>query len=149
MLKDNINNFAKYENLNKNIRTGLEYLFNSDFSKINDGKYNINEKMYVNIQSYQTKSSAYYEAHRKYIDIQYIIDGEEYIGVTSLSDCTCIVDYDTEKDIEFLDGKNNYIKLSKEEFMILYPTDAHKPSISIDASQPQNVRKAVIKIQIT
>lgn len=148
MLKDNISNINNYNTLDKNLLIGLNYLANTDFSKLNDGRYDINNDIYVNIQSYQTKQSADFEAHKKYIDIQYIIQGEENIGVCDIADCITTIPYNTDKDIEFLKGNDNFISLIKNEFMILYPNDAHKPSISINKNMPETVRKAVVKVKI-
>lgn len=132
--------------LNKKIIKGLNYLISTDFETMQDGRHVINEDMYVNIQTYQTKQEALFEAHRKYIDIQYIIEGKEQIGVTEYSNCTEVVPYDKENDIEFLTGEGDFHILNKGEYMILYPSDAHKPSITHIAQS--TVRKAVLKIKV-
>ena len=100
--------------------------------------------MFVNIQTYMTKDDANYEAHRKYADIQYIISGSEKIGVTDYKTCSTVIAYDEANDIEFLSGTGNDVVLKEGEFVILYPEDAHKPSISINEST--QVRKAVVKV---
>lgn len=149
MEKDSLNNINNYTNLPEGIQKGLEYLKNTDFSKIEDGRYLIfGEDIYVNIQSYLTKSDADYEAHRKYIDIQYMISGRENIGVTDYSTCKTTIEYNEDKDIEFLRGNGSFFELKTGEFMILYPKDAHKPSLSLDSANPENVRKAVVKVRI-
>jgi len=130
------------------IKKGLEFLKETDFSKLEDGKHVLSDDMYVNVQTYTTKSDADFEAHRDYVDIQYMISGEELIGVTNYSDCKTTVPYDREKDIEFLSGKGNYTEMYTGDFMVLYPDDAHKPSISIDRANPAKVRKAVVKVKI-
>ena len=61
------------------------------------------ENVYASVQTYVTKDDAKYESHRRYIDIQYMIDGEEKIGVTDLSNCVSCVEYDSEKDLELLE----------------------------------------------
>ncbi|MCD8377234.1 MAG: YhcH/YjgK/YiaL family protein [Candidatus Gastranaerophilales bacterium] len=149
MIKDNISNINSYNLLNERIRAGLNYLSEANFSQISDGKHNIDgENLFVNIQTYTTKSDADFEVHRKYIDIQYIISGSEYIAVTDLNTCSTVIEYDENRDIEFLKGGGEFIKLSQGEFMILYPQDAHKPSISLNINSPAQVRKAVIKVAI-
>jgi len=147
MIKDELKKYKNYKNLDNNIKKGLEFLENTDFSALDDGRYELFDDNYVNIQTYNTKEDADFEAHRDYIDIQYIISGEERIGVTSYSSCTTTVPYNKEKDIEFLKGNGKYFELKEGEFMILYPKDAHKPSISIDKSNSVKVRKAVVKIK--
>lgn len=132
------------DKLNERVIEGLVYLKSVDFSKIDDGRHEINENMYVNVQTYQTKDDALFEAHRDYIDIQYVIEGEEKIGVTDYSTCSEAVAYDKEKDIEFLNGEGEYYPLRAGEYMVLYPEDAHKPSISLN--NQSTVRKAVVKV---
>lgn len=148
MFKENISNFDDNLNLSSNIKSGLNYIKNTDFSKLEDGKYIIDgENMFVNIQTYMTKSDANFEAHRKYADIQYIISGSEKIGVTDYENCSTVIAYDKENDIEFLSGKGDYVSLKEGDFLVLYPSDAHKPSISIDAFSSR-VRKAVVKVMV-
>lgn len=138
-----------YSDFSERMIKGFEYLNNTDWESIKDGKYEIDgENLYVNIQTYKTKSEADFEAHRKYVDIQYIISGKENIGVVDYLACTTTVPYDEAKDIEFLRGSGRYITLNKGEFLVLYPEDAHKPSISINPEKPTNVRKAVVKVKL-
>lgn len=151
MLKDNIQNSQNYYNLSERIKLGLEYLKNTDFSKIEDGKYEIlGQKVFAIVQNYTSKpqSEGDFEAHRKYIDIQYIIEGEEFLGVYDIENFSPITDYDEEKDIIFLTLKNNvkpdFIHLKENEFTIFMPEDAHKPSLAVQS--PNYVRKAVIKV---
>lgn len=149
MIKDTLTNISKYNNLSEFLKIGLDYIKNTDFDKLEDGRYSINgEDIYINIQTYLTKSDADFESHRNYIDIQYVISGEEKIGVTDYANCNTTVEYNDDKDIEFLNGVGEYYELKTGDFMILYPTDAHKPSISIDTNNPETVRKAVVKVHI-
>ncbi len=134
------------DKLNKRIVEGLNYLASTDFTKVEDGRHDLTDYLYANIQTYQTKEDALFEAHRDYIDIQYIISGEEKIGVTDYSSCTEAIAYDKEKDIEFLNGNGEYYPLKEGEYMILYPHDAHKPSISLN--NQSTVRKVVVKVRI-
>ena len=134
------------DKLNKRIVEGLNYLASTDFTKVEDGRHDLTDYLYANIQTYQTKEDALFEAHRDYIDIQYIISGEEKIGVTDYSSCTEAIAYDKEKDIEFLNGNGEYYPLKEGEYMILYPQDAHKPSISLN--NQSTVRKVVVKVRI-
>lgn len=134
------------DKLNKRVVDGLEFLVKTDFSRLEDGRHVINDYMYVNVETYQTKEDALFEAHRDYIDIQYIISGEEKIGVTKYSDCTENTPYDKERDIEFLNGEGEFYPMKTGDYMILYPTDAHKPSISLN--EKATVRKAVVKVQV-
>lgn len=149
MIKDKIENAKIYYPLSKNLEKGLAWLKKTDLKNIPDGKYEIDgTKVYASVQTYETKQDANYEAHKKYIDIQYMITGAEKIGVTHLSNCTTCIEYDEVRDLEFytLNLKDEYIELSEGIFTILYPHDAHKPSISID--EQTRVKKVVVKVAI-
>lgn len=144
MIKDNIKNYKNYTNLDNNLKKWLIFLASCDFSEMSDGRHDIDDKNFINIQTYTTKKSADFEAHRDYIDVQYIIKGKERIGVQPYSVCVSKIPYDKEKDIEFLSGEDNFFDMNEGDFMILYPEDAHKPSIYL--GQESEVRKAVLKI---
>ena len=149
MIKDKLVNAQKYFRISNNIKKGLEWLKSGELTNIPDGKYYIDgNKIYANVQTYETKEDADYEAHRKYIDIQYIIKGKEYIGVVPYNTCKTVEEYNSEKDIEFLSCDNElpYQFLKEGEFLILYPEDAHKPSIMIE--KKQTVKKVVVKAHI-
>ena len=148
MIKDKLQNSYMYANLSQNLKKGFEWLKSTDLESIEDGKYYIDsEKVYANVQTYETKEDALYEAHRKYIDIQYIVKGEEKIGVTDVSNCITTVNYDIEKDIEFFkyDGVEEYLTLVSGQFLILFSHDAHKPSIN--NTKKEVVKKIVVKVQ--
>ena len=149
MIRDKIKNAKIYYNLSENLKLGLNWLENTDLDSLKDGKYIINgNSIYASVQTYETKTDANYESHRKYIDIQYIIDGEEKIGVTDLSNCKTCIEYDEERDLEFykINTKEEFIELKDNYFVIFYPHDAHKPSISI--AKPNKVKKVVVKVAI-
>ncbi len=149
MIKDKIFNSKVYYSLSDNIKKGLLWLEKTDLDNIADGKYEIDgDNVYASVQTYETKVDAKYESHRKYIDIQYMIDGEERIGVTDLSNCISCVEYDEERDLEFYNIKieEEYLALDKGQFLIFYPHDAHKPSISKD--EKKKVKKVVVKVAI-
>jgi YhcH/YjgK/YiaL family protein len=148
MIKDLLKNSETYYNLSENLKNGLEWLNKSDLLRLEDGRYEINENVYASIQTYNTKDDAKYESHRKYIDIQYIVKGEELVGVTDLSNCKTCISYDEIKDLEFYDinCEEEFIQIKEGQFLILYPHDAHKPSIKKDIKS--EVKKVVVKVAI-
>ena len=148
MIKDRLVNSETYYSLSENIQRGFEWLKTNDLKNISDGRYDINDDLYVNVQTYDTKEDAKYESHRKYIDIQYMITGKEYVGVVDLNKCKTCEEYDLDKDIEFYtcSEENPYQILNEGDFLLFYPHDAHKPSINPDAKI--KVKKAVVKVRI-
>lgn len=153
MIKDNIKNSENYRNLPKGVRIGLEYLLDTDFSAVENGKYEIRGKdVFVIIQDYNTKpiEEGKFEAHKKHTDIQYIIEGKEQIGVGNIDKFLEITGYDEAKDIVFLTQRTGanpeFIELKENEFAIFTPQDAHMPSIAVNHSF--YVRKAVVKVLV-
>lgn len=149
MIKDKLRNAKIYYNLSENMQKGLTWLQETDLNDIEDGKYEIDgEKVYASVQTYDTKDDAKYESHKKYIDIQYMINGAEKIGVADVLNCVSCIEYDSARDLEFynINSEEEYLELKSGDFLILYPHDAHKPSISI--SKSLRVKKVVVKVEI-
>ena len=146
MIKDRLENAKTFYSLSDRIKKGLEWLKNNDLNSLDCGRYYIEEdNIYANVDEYETKTDAKYEAHRKYIDIQYMVEGEEYVGVTDLNNCTTCIEYDEEKDLEFFNAKDDFQTLKTGEFFIFYPQDAHKPCINKDKIK---CKKVVVKVRI-
>lgn len=127
------------------------FLKNSDFQKLETKRYDIDgDNLFATISEYKTKDpeTTNYEAHRKYIDIQYVISGEEIMNVAPLSTVKEVVTpYDESKDIEFITVSSivNH-KASPSNFFIFFPDDAHRPGIKVGVNLP--VRKVVVKLKV-
>ena len=125
----------------------------SQLDRMIEGQYDIGNGIYINVESYMTQKNAEkeYEVHRRYIDIQYIISGEEKIYVAKDNVQCARSNYDVANDIELLskevDLDSVEYKLSAGEMVVIMPRLAHKPCISYNTSSL--VKKAVFKIPIT
>lgn len=151
MIFDRLNNSKQYYILNEKFKKAFEFLENNDLKNLKDGKYEIeNDEIYANVQSLKTKNKEdkKFEAHRKYIDIQYVIKGCECMGYGILEDFKTIdVSYDDKKDVEFLSGGLfNYINVYEGDFVIFYPNDAHAPMLSVEDDTV--IKKVIVKIKI-
>lgn len=105
--------------------------------------------LFVNVQEYygKAKSEALFESHKKYIDIQYVIEGEEIIGLTSIDKAKVKEQYNEDKDIAFYDSDEmEYRKATPENFFLFFPDDVHQPSIT--AGDSIQIKKIVVKILI-
>jgi YhcH/YjgK/YiaL family protein len=62
------------------------------------------------------------EIHRKYIDVQYVIDRYDVLGWKSLSNCKEVYkNYDELKDIAFFNDKPDFdIVLKRENFAVFF-----------------------------
>ena len=126
------------------------FLATKDLTPMEAGRYELEgSDLFVNISEYLSKNEEEvpFEAHQKYADIQYIVTGEEKIGVTSFENKPITVPYDSTKDVAFLTSdENNYRTATSETFFIFFPNDAHRPGVK--TKENANVRKVVVKVKI-
>ena len=141
----------EYMNYPEAVAVALEYLRTHDFRQMKDGRYPIRgEEIFALVQRYQTKpvASCYPEAHQKFLDVQFVVEGEEYLGWCALSSkLTVHTPYDAGKDIVFYEEMvpDSNIILSAGGFAVLFPEDVHRPCGAVqNISAP--VTKVVVKI---
>lgn len=153
MIFDKIENLSRYRLLNKKFNKIIEFISERDLNDIEDGKYIIEEEnLYVNIETYNTKKEkeGKLEAHRKYIDLQYIIKGQERFAICDIKDVERIIEeYNSERDIIFFDSNaKQFIEARSGEFLIFDENCAHMPQLRIKDDISDKVKKAVFKIKI-
>lgn len=148
MIYDNLNHLDQYQGLSPRLVRGLELLRTTDFSTVEDGQYEIDgQNLFFSLQSYESKpANNTPEAHRDYIDIQFLVEGTEKIGVAPLEDMIEEVEGHPERDIWFYRGPVDEITLSKDRFAVFFPGDAHAPGIAPE--QPAHCRKCLVKVHV-
>ncbi len=149
MIIDNIKNISLYKGLGNRIAFALKYLKESDFTKMEDGRYEVEgENIFALVSRYETKApgKGVWESHRKYIDVQFIAAGAESIGYSNPESTRVIKEHDEEKDIQFMEGSGNFATARANTFVILFPDDVHMPGIQING--PEKVLKVVVKVRI-
>ena len=150
MIIDKFKNFDLYSKLSEGVEKAIKFLQQTDFSNFQQEIVEIDgENIFAILSEYQTKDiqNCRLEAHRKYIDIQYIVSGCELIGYAPLNDQTITEEYDEEKDVIFFEGETSLVKLNAGMFAVFYPDDLHKPCIQTTENS-ETVQKIVIKIII-
>jgi biofilm protein TabA len=151
MILDRIENAQLYADLNIEFTRAFEILTNPSLNQKQDGKYIIDgNDLFYTIQRYKTRpaNEGKFEAHRKYIDIQFSLIGQETIGYAPLNEMAIVGEYDPQKDIAFYNIPKDFSKvlLKPGLFCILFPDDAHLPCRQVD--KPAEVRKVVIKVRL-
>jgi len=126
------------------------FLKSTPLDTLSKGRHEIDgDFLYANADQYTTKNEevAKFEAHRKYADIQYVISGNERIGVRPLAKGEITEDYVDAKDVLFLryDDKN-YQAADPGKFFIFFPADAHSPGVKADTNMV--VHKVVLKVRV-
>jgi len=109
----------------------------------------IGRDVYAMVQSYETEAEPppILEAHRKYIDIQYCIEGAEYIAVAPLDESTLKTPYDEAKDVAFYPAQKmmSLCAMTPGRFVLLFPSDEHFAKMA--AEMPVRIKKAVVKLR--
>ncbi len=150
MVYDYLANAEKYEGLSAGIAAGFAVLQDRDLTVLEPGDYPIfGEDIILKIQSYNTKpvAQARLEAHRRYIDIQYIVSGEEKIAVGALEQAGETLEARPENDIWFYAGSvDDALTVKAGQFMVLFPDETHATGIAVSESIP--VRKALVKVAL-
>jgi len=149
MVADKLENAKLYFNLGERINKGLKYILDSDFSKSEPGIYEIEGKnIFAIVTNYKSRlpEEAKIENHKKYIDIQYIVEGSEQIGYAPYTGQNPLIAYDEDKDIAFYHCEISLIKFEQNSFGIFFPQDIHAPCIATD--RPSDVKKVVIKVKV-
>ncbi len=86
-----------------------------------------------------------FEAHRKYIDIHYVVEGEERFGYAHVDRLKPMTDYDEKEDYQLLTGEASFLLLRPGDFCITYPEDAHMPCLACGDNDV--VKKVILKIE--
>lgn len=147
MIIDRIENAALYYPLHPKLKQAFDYIAQIDIHTLPVGRHEIDNSMYVLVQEYITKpkSEGKWEAHRRYIDLQYVVQGAEGMGYTNIHNLEQ-GEYMPEKDFLPLFGEGEQLALRSGYFVLLFPEDAHMPSMALGESKP--ARKIVIKIAV-
>ena len=148
MIFDQLKNAHLYFPLGERIAKALQYLSQTDFTNVEPGTYEIDgENIFAIVQEYNTKpsSSAKWEAHKKYIDIQYMVSGKEKMGFTDSQKVIVLQEYRQGNDITIYKGEGNFLIAEEGHFAIFYPTDIHMPQLALNI--PKEVKKVVVKVR--
>ena len=148
MIFDTLDNVNNYEGLGR-VYTALKFLSETDFSKIDLGRYELDgDNIFYMVQSYNTDpDKTISEAQKNYIDIQYMVEGEEIIGVADISCDKELTEAKEENDVWFYNCKTEPLTLSAGKYMVLYPNDLHCPGVATNGTA-LTCRKVVVKVKV-
>ena len=136
--------------MEKRLVEALEIIEELDWDTVECGKYIVDDGMYYMVQEYETKypEEARYEAHQKYIDIQYMIQGVERMEFADTPKLKVAETYDEDRDVVFLETPKvvDACIVEAGDYRIFYPEDAHRPGLCV--GEPSKVKKIVVKVRI-
>jgi biofilm protein TabA len=148
MILDTLAHRARYENIHPGFGRAFEFLAATDLTALPPGRHEIDgARLYVSIdhKDGRGEAGARLEAHQRYIDIQYTIDGDELIGWMPLSRCVAPdAAFDEAKDVRmFGDEPTTWVAVPAGSFAIFFPHDAHAPLAGRGL-----LKKAIVKIAV-
>ena len=148
MIFDSKHSADRYAALHPLFPRAFEYIRNTDLFALAPGRYNIVGDDLIAIVEHvpgRTREMAKLEAHRRYIDIQLVLDGIDEMGWKPLEDClNPVSEHSMEKDIRFFhDAPASWIATPPDAFCIFFPEDAHAPLVSSG-----QIRKVIFKIAV-
>ena len=148
MILTDLAHMNRFAALSDGIAQGISYLA-AHAATLTPGKHPVDgDRVFVNVMTYETaaKPEPVFEAHRKYLDIQCILQGVERMECAPLDTVTETKAYDDAGDCALYAGSGTSFVAPQGTVVFFYPEDAHAPSLMADA--PSTVLKAVVKVAI-
>ncbi len=151
MIYDRLSNLKQYGPLPYGIPKAVDYLLRTDFTRVPEGRYELDgDRLVAIVQRYATRllAEAEWEAHRRYADVQYILEGAERMGHALLHEGLAVKKpYDEHDDAALFDAHGSFFRVGTGEAAIFLPHDIHAPCLAVDEHVGQ-VRKVVVKCRV-
>lgn len=146
MILDSKNSADRYAALHPLFPRAFDFIRNTDLHALAPGRYPIvGDDLFAIVEHVpgRTRDMARLEAHRRYIDIQLVLEGIDEMGWKPLADCqNPVSEHSTEKDIRFFhDAPAAWIATPPDAFCIFFPEDAHAPLVANG-----EIRKVIFKV---
>jgi len=146
MIIDRLENAERYYDMHPAFAQAFAFLNRSDLAQLPAERHDIDgDRLFCSISKGpgRPRAEANLEAHRKYVDIQYVIAGAEQMGWKPTADCRTVqTPYDVDQDVEFFnDTPDTWTEVPPGSFVIFFPEDAHAPLVG-----EGQIHKAVLKI---
>ena len=149
MVFGNIRDLKDYGYLEEDVLKCFEYAKNHDLLAYETGSHEIDgDNLFVNIVEYETTTpeNRFWEAHRQYLDLHFMLRGPEQIDVNFIDNMEQ-KEFVEKDDFLPLEGEaNSHVVLRPGDFLICYPNDGHRTAVAVDG--PEKIRKAIFKVGI-
>ena len=151
MITDRVECAGMYAGLGERISLGLALLNEEQVRTSAPGRYEVQEDLIFFVTDvYRSRpiEISRFESHRKYLDIQYVVSGREWISYGPVEGLTVETPYVPDKDVEFYASVESASRVLMQAgtFAIFFPHDAHMPGLMVE--RPEEVRKIVVKIRL-
>ena len=135
--------------LPERLRKATENFWQNYSPALTVGQYDLGEDFFILMENNTVlESEARYEAHRKYTDIQLVLEGEELHCYTADPEATELENNLEDNDVAFYKSATSptRISLHPDLICVYYPGELHMPGCSLDGTIT-TVRKVVIKVK--
>ncbi len=148
MILDTLDRAERYFVLHPLFQQAFAWLRTTDLRALAPGRHAVDgERMVAIVEACagRSRAEAKLECHRRYIDIQLVLEGVDEMGWRPLADCTRpATDYDAARDIRFFDdAPASWVATPPGAYCLFFPGDAHAPLVSTGF-----IRKVVVKIAV-
>jgi YhcH/YjgK/YiaL family protein len=153
VIVDHLSNAGMYRGISQELVEAFEFLKQTDFASLPDGRREIDgDRIFAIVQRYRPKSLAEvkWEAHRRYIDVQYVASGTECMGYAPLHDGMAVdTPYNAEKDYILYKAGGDLITFRPGMFAVFAPQDVHAPGLAISGdTTTDQVCKVIVKCRL-
>jgi YhcH/YjgK/YiaL family protein len=149
MIVDRLGHDGPLYRLPARLARALEYLRATDLRAIATGRHDIDgDRLFALVQDYTTKApeDCVWEAHRRYVDVQFLASGDERMGYAPLPQMRVRAPYDAAHDVAVFEPGSDFVTIREGMFAVFGPEDVHSPGHA--AGAPALVRKVVMKAAI-
>ena len=139
-----------YRGIHPNLDLALEHITPEFLASLRDGQRVElqGDQVYCTRFTYETipQEESFFEAHRRYLDIHIMVEGEERVDVNRPEDLT-LTEAQEGNDFYAYQGESwHSAVLRPGAFLVVFPGDAHRIKEQVDG--PRTVSKAVFKVCI-
>ena len=149
MIVDRITNAHPLYRLQPSLQRAIDYLRSDAAVQAAIGRHEIDgNRMFALVQEYTTRDAVdcAWEAHRKYIDVQFVAAGAERMGYAAMGEVAVAAEYDPERDFALFAPGTDAVTIHAGMFAIFGPGDVHSPCQAVGT--PAFVRKIVVKVAV-
>lgn len=147
-----LSELEKIDYMAPKFKLAYEFLHRTDLADLPAGEYPIDgDNVYAQVQDYVTEpeSRRFWETHKVYFDVHYLVSGEEKIGYCPGTEMHHKQPYNEADEMYLYGGisqhEQHFIEMKPGDCMIIAPTDGHKPRCAVREGVP--VRKIVVKVK--
>lgn len=156
MIYDNLKNASLYYSLHPRIAQGLQYLQRIQGQPFEEKREVIDgELLFAIHQEYESRpeEKGKWESHYRYVDIQYIVSGQERMDVLHIDALGTPHTEEAGRDVKFYNAPASMqggatLHAAAGTFAIFFTHDGHRPSVQTVQGQPEHVRKIVLKVEL-